>query len=50
MYDKKKSIKEFFDKKKEIDYLKKFENNRQLNQFSLIYFKRLKKNSVIYEY
>ena len=50
MYDKKKSIKEFFDKKKELDYLKKFENNRQLNQFSLIYFKRLKKNSVIYEY
>ena len=29
--------------KKELDYLKKFENNRQLNQFSLIYFKRLKK-------
>ena len=42
MYDKKKVLKNSLIKK-ELDYLKKFENNRQLNQFSLIYFKDLKK-------
>ena len=28
----------------------KFEKNRQLNQFSLNYYKKLKKNTKIYEY
>lgn len=50
MFDKKKDLEELFDKKKELENLKKYERNRQLNQYSLIYYKRLKKNSTIYEY
>ena len=47
MFDKKKDLEKLFDKKKELENLKKYERNRQLNQYSLIYYKRLKKNSTI---
>ena len=33
----------------ELEQQVKFENNRQLNQFSLNYYKKLKKNTIIYE-
>ena len=45
----KREIKEKFDLEKELKQQIKFERNRQLNQFSLNYYKKLKKNSVIYE-
>ncbi len=45
----KREIKEKLDLEKELKQQIKFERNRQLNQFSLNYYKRLKKNSVIYE-
>ena len=35
---------------KELDDLYKFETNKQLNQFSLLFFKKLKQNTVINEY
>jgi len=50
MISKKEKIIEPFDEKKNLSLIKKFETNRQLNQFSLIYYKRLKKNAQIYEY
>ena len=34
---------------KELDELVKFEKNRQLNQFSLLFFKKLKQNTIINE-
>jgi peptidyl-prolyl cis-trans isomerase SurA len=45
----KRKIEENFDLKKELEQQVKFENNRQLNQFSLNYYKKLKKNTIIYE-
>jgi len=45
----KKEIKEKLDLKKELKQQIKFEKNRQLNQFSLNYYKKLKKNTIIYE-
>ena len=35
---------------KELNDLYKFETNKQLNQFSLLYFKKLKQNTVINAY
>ena len=35
---------------KELDELVKFEINKQLTQFSLLYFKKLKQNTIINEY
>ena len=45
----KREIKEKLDLKKELKQQIKFEKNMQLNQFSLNYFKKLKKNISIYE-
>ena len=45
----KREIKEKLDLEKELKKQTKFERNRQLNQFSLNYYKKLKKNSIIYE-
>ena len=45
----KREIKEKFDLKNELDQQVKFEKNKQLNQFSLNYYKKLKKNTNIYE-
>jgi len=47
---KKEKISEPFDEKKNLSLLKNYEINRQLNQFSLIHYKRLKKNSLINDY
>ena len=35
---------------KELKELIKYEKNRQLNQFSLLFYKKLKQNIIIYEY
>ena len=43
-------IAEKFNEQKNFNLLKQYETNRQLNQFSLIYYKRLKKNTIINEY
>ena len=45
----KREIKEKLDLKNELDQQIKFEKNKQLNQFSLNYYKKLKKNTNIYE-
>ena len=45
----KKEIIEKFDLEKEIKQQINYENNRQLNQFSLNHYKKLKKNVSIYE-
>ena len=45
----KKEIKEDFDLEKELKQQINFEKNRQLNQFSLNYYKKLKKNLIINE-
>tara|TARA_Y100000992_G_scaffold302537_1_gene277177 strand:+ start:2693 stop:3619 length:927 start_codon:yes stop_codon:yes gene_type:complete len=45
----KREIKEKFDLEKELKQQINFEKNRQLNQFSLNYYKKLKKNVNIYE-
>ena len=45
----KREIKEKFDLDKELKQQINFEKNRQLNQFSLNYYKKLKKNVNIYE-
>jgi len=50
MISEKEKIIEPFDEKKNLSLMKNFEANRQLNQFSLIYYKRLKKNAQIQEY
>ena len=39
-----------FDKEKEVNNLIKFKTNEQLNQFSNIYFGRIKKNTKIYDF
>ena len=49
MLNDKREIKEKLDLKKEIKQQINFEKNRQLNQFSLNYYKKLKKNINIYE-
>ena len=45
----KREIKEKLDLKSELKQQVEFEKNRQLNQFSLNYYKKLKKNTNIYE-
>ena len=45
----KREIKEEIDLEKELKQQIEFEKNRQLNQFSLIYYKKIKKNTSIYE-
>tara|TARA_B100001175_G_C19512404_1_gene644783 strand:+ start:2606 stop:3532 length:927 start_codon:yes stop_codon:yes gene_type:complete len=45
----KKEIKEKVDLKNELNQQIEFEKNRQLNKFSLNYYKKLKKNTSIYE-
>jgi len=45
----KREIVEKFDLEKELKQQINFEQNRQLNQFSLIYYKKLKKSTNIYE-
>ena len=49
MLNDKREIKEKFDLEKELKQQINFEKNRQLNQFSLNYYKKLKKNTNIYE-
>ena len=46
----KKIIKEKIDIAKELEEFIKFEKNKQLNQFSLLFFRKIKKNQSIYEY
>ena len=43
-------MKQIIDKDKELSELIKFERNRQLNQYSLLYYKKLKQNTNINEY
>ena len=45
----KKEMKQIKDINKELEELIKFEKNRQLNQFSLLYYKKLRQNTVINE-
>ena len=45
----KKEMKQILSIEKELDELVKFEKNRQLNQFSLLFFKKLKQNTIINE-
>ncbi len=45
----KRKMKEIVDFNKELDELIKFERNRQLNQFSLLFYKKLKQNTIINE-
>ena len=44
-----KEMKQILSIEKELDELVKFEKNRQLNQFSLLFFKKLKQNTIINE-
>jgi len=46
----KKEIKQKINIEKELNELKKYERNKQLNQFSLVYYKKLKQNTIINEY
>ncbi len=46
----KKKINEPFDEKKYFNMLKQAKTNQQLNQFSIVFFKRLKQNTFIDEY
>ena len=46
----KKEMKNTIDVDQELEELVKFEKNKQLNQFSLLLFKKLKKNTIINEY
>ena len=48
--NKKKIMKQIVNVDKELDDLYRFETNKQLNQFSLLFFKKLKQNTVINEY
>ena len=48
--NKKKIIKQVINIDKELENLIRFETNKQLNQFSLLLFKKLKQNTVINEY
>ena len=43
-------MKQVIDINKELDDMVNFETNKQLNQFSLLYYKKLKQNTVINEY
>ena len=45
----KKEIKENINLEKELNEFINFEKNRQLNQFSLLYYKKIKQNTKIYE-
>ncbi len=49
MLNDKKEIKEKIDLEKELKQQINFERNKQLKQFSFIYYKKLKKNTIIYE-
>ena len=46
----KREIKQKINIDKELNELKKFETSKQLNQFSLVYYKKLKQNTIINEY
>ena len=46
----KKEIKQVINIKKELKERVAFEKNKQLNQFSLLYYKKLKQNEVIDEF
>ncbi len=46
----KKEIKQKINIEKELNELKNYERNKQLNQFSLVYYKKLKQNTIINEY
>ncbi len=46
----KKEMKQIISVERELNELLKFERNKQLNQFSLLFYKKLKKNTVINEY
>ncbi len=46
----KREVKNKIDINKELEELVNFERNRQLNQFSLLYYKKLKQNVIIDEY
>ena len=48
--DDKKIIREKIDIDKELDEAIKFEENKQLQQFSLLLYKRLKQNKIINEF
>ena len=45
----KKKMKEVINIDKELDELYSYKRNKQLNQFSLLYFKKLKQNTIINE-
>ena len=46
----KKEMKQIIDMDKELKDMISFEQNRQLNQFSLLFYKKLKQNIIINEY
>ena len=46
----KKEIENIINIEKELDELIKYERNNQLNQFSLMYYKKLKQSTLINEY
>ena len=46
----KKQMEQIVNIEKELDEIIKFEKNKQLNQFSLLYYKKLKQNTIIDEY
>ena len=46
----KKEMKEVINIQSELNEIINFEKNKQLNQFSLLYYKKLKQNTVIDEY
>ena len=46
----KREINQIFNIEEQLRELIKYEKNKQLNQFSLLFFKRLKQNTVINEY
>lgn len=46
----KKEMKQTINLNKELKELIKYEKNRQLNQYSLLFYKKLKQNIIIYEY
>ena len=48
--DDKKEMKQIISIDKELDEIIKYEKNRQLNQFSLLFYKKLKQNTIINEY
>ena len=48
--DDKKRMKQIISIDKELDEIIKYEKNRQLNQFSLLFYKKLKQNTIINEY